>query len=77
MNYKGLPEFLRGRGNDWLSAGEMAKIFVVRGSSVARTSKNPETHSWVYANKHRIKSKSTGLCANGKGGRIIHGRWMV
>lgn len=80
MKYEGLPEFLKKFGNEWLSAGEMSKLFTVVGNGVKKTSKNPETHSWVYLNKNRIKSKSIGFCANGKGEYrryLVKSAWAV
>lgn len=67
MTYQGLPDWLNRHKNEWLSAGEIAKLIILEGCGVTRASKNPATHTWVYANKDRIKNKSIGKAANGTG----------
>jgi hypothetical protein len=67
MTYQGLPDFLRPHGNQWLTAGEIAKLIKLRGDDVKKVSSNPEAHSWVYKNRARIKFQSYGPGSNGLG----------
>lgn len=66
MKYQGLPDFLKPHGSDWLTAGGIAKIIRLENCG-ERVSVNLETHSWVYKNKERLRSKSVGPAPNGKG----------